>query len=609
MNIKKGIFPSLLLIAGAPVHSFEFESGELSGSITSTISYGVSQRVEDRDPALISVGNGASIGIVSTGKSNTTDDGNLNYDDGDIFSNIVKGVHDIGLNYRNYGAFARVKWWYDFELNSGSVPHGHEPTSATPNLELDDSGFNELAQFDGIELLDAFVFGEFEIGDKPLDVRLGKQVVNWGESTFIQGGINAINPFDVSAFRRPGAEIKEGLLPVNMLYASFGATENLSIEAFYQLKWEKTVIDGCGTYFSLLDYAADGCDRVLVDNAAPGVSDQLLYSTAVVPSPPFPNPVYNYVERSADREADDDGQFGISFRYYADNLDTEFGLYYINYHSRIPYISGTKPTDPFGLGHFVVFPQPPNPATQLSSHDATYFLDYPEDIQLFGLSFATSVGLTAISGEVSHRKDLPVQINGNEILGAALAHGTPGLITTFTNKWVAQTQPGGVVEGWDPYDVSQAQMTLVHFFERVMGASRLTLVGEVGGTYVHDLPPLSVQRYGRSAVFGRGTGGDDPNRGYVTDSAWGYRAVAKLDYPNAFAGVSVSPQISWKHDVNGVSPTPEFQEDRQALGLGVTFSYKDTYNLGVSYTNYLNEGDFDVLRDRDFISMNASVSF
>jgi hypothetical protein len=590
-GVKISFLSSLIILTATPLQAVEFQSGELTGSITSTVSYGISQRIEERDPALVS---GPANG--GTGQSNTTDDGNLNYDDGDTFSNIVKGVHDIGLNYRNYGAFARVKWWYDFELNNSAVPHGHEPTSATPNLELDDSGFNDLAQFDGIELLDAFVFGEFNLGDKPLDVRLGKQVVNWGESTFIQGGINAINPFDVSAFRRPGAEIKEGLLPVNMLYANLGATDNLNIEAFYQLKWEKTVIDGCGTYFSLLDYAADGCDRVAFSTL---VSDQLNYLGGA------------FVNRGQDSEADDEGQFGLSFRYYADTLDTEFGAYYINYHSRIPYVSGRKSSAATG-GVGV-----------LAGGDAVYFIEYPEDIQLYGLSFATSVGITAVSGEVSHRKDLPLQINGNEILSTALAFGIPFTggfnptfdalnaawnASTFTPRW-ASTTSGEVVQGWDPYDVSQAQVTLVHFFERVFGASRLTLAGEIGGTYVHNLPALSEQRYGRSAIFGQGSLGVGGNDGYVTESAWGYRAVAKLDYPNAFAGVSVSPSISWKHDVDGISPTPEFQEDRQALGLGVTFSYKDTYNVGASYTSYLDDGDFDILRDRDFVSLNASVSF
>ncbi len=64
----------------------------------------------------------------------------------------------------------------------------------------------------------------------PGTVRLGKQVVSWGESTFIGNSINTINPIDVSAFRRPGSEIKEGLIPVNMLYLSQSLTDSLSVE-------------------------------------------------------------------------------------------------------------------------------------------------------------------------------------------------------------------------------------------------------------------------------------------------------------------------------------------------------------------------------------------
>ncbi|MCE3321333.1 DUF1302 domain-containing protein, partial [Staphylococcus aureus] len=70
-----------------------------------------------------------------------------------------------------------------------------------------------------------------------------------GESTFIGNSINSINPIDVSAFRRPGAEIKEGLIPVNMLFASQSLTNQLTVEGFYQLNWENTVLDNCGTFF------------------------------------------------------------------------------------------------------------------------------------------------------------------------------------------------------------------------------------------------------------------------------------------------------------------------------------------------------------------------
>lgn len=81
----------------------------------------------------------------------------------------------------------------------------------------------------------------------------GKQVVSWGESTFIPGGINVINPVDVPAFRAPGSELKDALLPVEMFYMSAGITENVTVETFVQADWEPVRPDDCGTFFSTND--------------------------------------------------------------------------------------------------------------------------------------------------------------------------------------------------------------------------------------------------------------------------------------------------------------------------------------------------------------------
>ncbi len=91
--------------------------------------------------------------------------------------------------------------------------------------DIDDSNRKEGAQSSGAEILDAFVYHNYAIAEQPGSVRLGKQVVSWGESTFIGNSINAINPVDAAAFRRPGAEIKEGLIPVNMFYVSQSLTD------------------------------------------------------------------------------------------------------------------------------------------------------------------------------------------------------------------------------------------------------------------------------------------------------------------------------------------------------------------------------------------------
>ena len=184
----------------------------------------------DIDDDLVWAGNG---GNANAGNS---DDNRLNFDKGETFSKIFKGIHDLSLQYGDTGVFLRGKYWYDFELKDE-----HRDL-----YDISDDNRKVGSQSSGVQLLDAFLYHNYSIGDKPGSVRVGKQVVSWGESTFIQNGINAINPIDVAAFRRPGAEIKEGLIPVNMLFLSQSLTENLGMEMFYQLEWDQTVLDNCG---------------------------------------------------------------------------------------------------------------------------------------------------------------------------------------------------------------------------------------------------------------------------------------------------------------------------------------------------------------------------
>ena len=181
------------------------------------------------------------------------------------------------------------------------------------------------------------------------------------------------------------------------------------------------------------------------------------------------------LERRGDVDAKDSGQFGISARYYAADLnDTEFGAYFMNYHSRTPIISGYTSTGPAGL----------------SPYRGAYLLEYPEDIRLYGLSFATSVGDYSVSGELSYRPNMPVQVNLVESLLAALnAHApVPGL--SLETDRIAAAGLGNLASAYDRMEVTQAQVTVARFFEQVMGASRLTLLGEVG-FFSHRLPAFS----------------------------------------------------------------------------------------------------------------------
>jgi hypothetical protein len=586
-----------------------FTLGEVEGSFDSSLSIGVSKRASNRDRAYYSTGNGGDA------TSNTMDDGTLNFDKHDTFTKTLKGVHGLSLRYENVGAFVRGKYWYDFELKDGDQPHGNVVNGYTPG-KLSDDGFHDLAKFSGAEILDAYVYGEFELGNTPVDLRLGKQVVSWGESTFIQGGINAINPVDVSAFRRPGAEIKEGLMPVNMLFASAGLTDNLSVEGFYQIEWEKTVVDGCGTIFSGADWAADGCNQLAFARTVPDAFNlsglplptDLIGGTALTPAT---------VKRSADLEPSDSGQFGLSARYFAENIDTEFGAYYLNYHSRLPYVSAIRTN--FGVPHPVAAAEllgkigvPAYLGTGLPlpgnlPFDGTYTVVYPEDLELFGLSYQTSVGTWALSGEVSYHPDMPLQINGNDLLAAFL--GNSATASPAGAKLVGTTA-GSLINGYDEFDVYQIQTTAIQFFDRVLGASRLSLAAEIGATYVEGLPDATRAgniRYGRATVFGSGAIGED---GYTTKFAWGYRARASLTYNDVFAGVNLTPSLAWSHDVDGNSPSPgqQFNEGSKSISVGLGADYQNMYTANISYTDFFG-GDYNFMTDKDYLSLSLGVSF
>lgn len=252
MNKKYGksafLLSPLALSLSLHLHAAEFQLGEVSGQVTSQISFGTSIATANPDKRLVSQASGG------VGASRTGDDGRLNFAKGDAFSTVLKGVHDLELKYRNSGVFLRGKYWYDFELKDGHQDY----------YDIQDSGRKPLQKSAGAYLLDAFVYHDYILGENPGSVHLGRQVVSWGESTFIGNSINSINPIDVSSFQRPGAEIKEGLLPVEMLYVSQGIGENIGIEAFYQLKWSPSVVPNCGTFFAF-DPTATGCnDRLVV---------------------------------------------------------------------------------------------------------------------------------------------------------------------------------------------------------------------------------------------------------------------------------------------------------------------------------------------------------
>ncbi|WP_426180668.1 DUF1302 domain-containing protein [Pseudomonas sp. TWRC1-2] len=572
----------------AQAQAVSFNIGEIEGQFDSSLSVGASWGMRDADKKLVGIPNGG------TGQASTGDDGRLNFKKGETFSKIFKGIHDLELKYGDSGVFVRGKYWYDFELQDEDREF----------KQISNNHRDEGARSSGYELLDAFVYHNYSIGDLTGNVRVGKQVVSWGESTFIGNSINSINPIDVSAFRRPGAEIKEGLIPVNMLFASQSLTNQLSVEGFYQLNWENTVVDNCGTFFGN-DVVAHGCNN-----------NYTVGSPAIAPLQPVAAAFGQgfqvtregvVVQRAKDREARDGGQFGAALRWLGD--DTEYGLYFMNYHSRTPTVGTiTANTNLATIGRIAATANAIAPGSGSGLAQSTmlgrgqYYLDYPEDIRLYGASFSTTLPTgTAWTGEISYRPNAPVQLNTTDL--------TLALVNPIAGQTASPIRSsfGSDNSGYRRKEITQIQSTMTQFFDQVLGAERLTLVGEAAYVHVGGLEAKTKLRYGRDSVYGAyGFGGDTD--GFVTANSWGYRARAILDYNNVFAGVNLKPNLSWSHDVSGYGPNGIFNEGAKAISVGVDADYRNTYTASLSYTDFFG-GDYNTLTDRDFIALSFGVNF
>lgn len=700
----------LPLLDMAPAGAVDFQDGDLKGSFNTTLTVGGMFRVSKRDQNLIGQANGGKAYSINT------DNGDLNYNTG-LVSGSGRMTNELKLDYHNIGFFGRATFYYDAVNANGSSNDGARTNAFT----LSSTARDQSATY--ARLLDAYAFGHFDVGStSTLTVRAGNQVLSWGESTFIPNGINAINPVDVSALHQPGTELKEAFLPVPMISASLGLTNTFSMEAFYQLKWEKTLLDPNGTYFSADDALSPGSRYLSIPFGNPLALDKASQG-AILTNLSVPNPILGQtipiapfgtnIPRLNDHNARDDGQFGLAAHYSIPDLnDTELSLFFMRYNNRVPDLS-------VKVGSFGSFASSPTTFTNNSG----YYADYANDIKLYGASFNTSVYGVAVQGEYSFRQGQPLQYDAVDIIQATLAApsvfgiiqtgsqqgsaaGTAAATASYqtaVNKVLAVAAPalsgtaftalpaavqarvqaaiaaqggpaslaaaqalgaaqgsaagaqqaavaiakifnsnslikrlggiqganatdiensasrffGSTIQGYGRYDISQAQMTLTKDLPPMLGADQVVLLGEVGLDFVHNMPSDTKfaapgTNLGANANFvGLGGMPTTATSGFGTEFSWGYRAVARFDYLNAIGGINLMPRIVWEQDVHGTTPLPvgTYIDGRKAVSLGLQATFLEQWAADVNYSTFFGGGDFNLIRDRDFVSFSIKYSF
>src|SRR4030095_10188516 len=140
-----------------------------------------------------------------------------------------------------FGAYVRGSAFYDFQQEL----HDLERTPLGGKA-LDSVGKN-------IGLLDHYLSAPLHVGDVPVQCRLGDQVINWGESSFLRFGVDTINPLDLVALVQPTSTTRDLAIPQGMLWGVASVTENLAVEGLYQYEWQRVRVPPVGWFFSSND--------------------------------------------------------------------------------------------------------------------------------------------------------------------------------------------------------------------------------------------------------------------------------------------------------------------------------------------------------------------
>lgn len=407
--------------------------------------------------------------------SSNSDDGDLNYAKGTLFQAPVKFTQDLTIGYKDFGFFARTLYFYDFVNNDFRENHPNRITSGNindPNVGIPSGATGATLPYPGakvfgrgalvrnrrtddevlsqagtnLQYLDSYVYGKLPLYDgHELTIKLGRQNVNWGESTtLVLNSINQANPINANNFLRIGSQIEEVFTPINQAFLSFEPVTNLTVEGFYQLEWKSVEAQTPGTYFSTIDVGTS--NAVNYASASYGGAADDPEGIASLQYNPLARitPTTLRLQRRPDREPATHGQYGLAFKYYAEDFNngSEFGFFFMNYHSRLPYASfystnascarregNALGIDATSSAEFLLacpgIPQltPGNPSAATSDaaplDTAQFQLEYPRNIQLYGLSFNTTAGEYSLQGEVAFRPNLPLQVDVQDLTFAA----------------------------------------------------------------------------------------------------------------------------------------------------------------------------------------------
>lgn len=686
--------PAAMLLAAMPAQAFQLQTNnpDLSGSLNTTLSAGAVWRVENQDKRLAANGKYKDLWDLGVPSQIDKNDANNNFDTG-LASLVYKISPELQLTWQNrMGVVVSGTYFYDQRIMDGTRDGGYDVNEGcvtNPAVGVD-TGYNCIYYPDNGDgkrfskatkryagkygrMLDTYVWADFDLGEMPLTVKLGRQVINWGESLFITGGVNSANYYDRNALMLPGSEIREALLPLDAIHFNLGLTDNLTAEAFYQFNWKHDFDAPYGSFWNTGDsFPGNGANNVIVDGEALGAAmdanGNLFWDDAKSMSASAAFAGYNNavgggnavglqqdqvtLKRAKDAAPKDEGQFGFAFKYIAENLNyTNFSFYFTNTHAKRPVVGAKMgEADWIGNGGAALCAGDPLCAQIASSptgvgalnaahmiNTTEYFLVYPEDIQMYGFSFNTSIGKLALSGEIAYRPTHYVINEYPDNLIAEVAHAAQALSNNpsaqvsitdhcVRNKIGGDCLPGGLIgnDGKSLYFYDEAQSYIgslvgIYTFGPMVGADSVIGLVEAGMEYLDGLN--SDLRYGSTASVMQIDGDplaqegsklhpNHPYSTYLDTTSWGYRAAVLAEYNSLIPRTIFKPSLQYAHDVRGNSAIGgNFMEGRRAATLTLGFDVMNQVNVKLAGTTFWGAKFSNKMADRDHVALSVSYAF
>ncbi len=627
------------LCAMGAAGAMELETGnpDLAIRFDNTVKYNYANRLGSQNASIL--------------KSVNSDDGDRNFDKGTV-SNRIDLLSEFDFVYQKKMGFrVSAAGWADGAYghldNNNVATENHLGADGKPALGLSDYAKRYHKGPSG-EVLDAFVFAGFELGDMPVNVKLGQHTLYWGESllSVIHGvnyGQSAVDL--IKAYSVPNTDAKELFLPRQAISTQFSPTTELSFAAQYFFKWKPARLPESGSYLGFFDFGLQGGQSFIL----PGLGRAM---------------------READREPDHKGDFGLAARWSPEWLDGTLGFYGRRTADLLPQVNfrlAGVPAAALGQSNPLVAAnaqkaaaaviaaggtpaaaqaaaQQAGAATAQAVGNATctaaipgaavvagnclfypatlggtsrYQLEYAGGIDVFGMSLSKSVAGVAIGADLSYRRDMPLNsspavlmpVGTNPALMAGLNSMLGGaLVVTAAN------QPG---QG----QVSGTRGDTVHGVLNALGTTAKTPLFDAS-SWIAELTWNRVAKVTQGAQFYKGrdgyTGIDKVSKDY-----FGLALNFTPTWFQVLPGLDLTLPLNYSVGLSGnsgVNSGGNKHAGNYSVGLG--FDLYQKYRFDVKYVDFFGPfatdasgavtsyaGVTPLLKDRGFVALTFKTTF